>query len=62
MLNMMREMTVLLTEQALFASVVRPLADKVPRGGIHHTVMFDSKLRWALSLRMAMKSDALTNA
>src|ERR1039457_3772194 len=62
MLGMGCEMTVLLTEQAVFASVIRPAADQVPRGGIHHAPGFDSKLRKALSLRIAMQSDALTNA
>src|ERR1035441_6220072 len=62
MLDMVCEMTVLLTEQAVFASVVRPAADQVPCRGIHHAPGFDSKLRRALNLRIAMKSDALTNA
>lgn len=43
-LDMVREVAVFLTEQAVFAPVVRRLADQVPRGGIHHTG-FDSKWR-----------------
>ena len=38
MLDVVREMAVLLAEQAVFARVAGPLVDQVPRSGIHHTM------------------------
>jgi hypothetical protein len=35
MLDVVRQLAVLLTQQAILATVVSPAADKVPRGGIH---------------------------
>jgi hypothetical protein len=35
MLNVVRQLAVLLTQQAIFTTVIRPAADKVPCGGIH---------------------------
>jgi len=35
MLNVVRQLAVLLTQQAILATVIRPAPDKVPRGGIH---------------------------
>ena len=52
MLNVVSGATVVLMEQAVFASAVRPLTDKVPRSGIRHPAWFDSKLRRAFSLSM----------
>src|ERR1017187_4107928 len=62
MLDVVSKMAEFLTKQAVFESVVRALADQVPRGGIHQEPSFDSRLRRAFSLRIAMKSEALTNA
>src|SRR3989442_3982594 len=55
-------MVALLGEQEVLTVVVRPPADKVPRGGIDHPGWFDSRFRRALNLRIVMKSDALINA
>ena len=58
MLDMVYEIAVLLTEQAVFATVVRSPADQGPCLGIGQVRRFDSKLRRALSLRIVTKFDA----
>jgi hypothetical protein len=35
MLNVVRQLAVLLPQQAVLATVIRSALDKVPRGGIH---------------------------
>ena len=38
MFNVVRELAVILGQQAIFAAVIRPAPDKVPRGGIHRYI------------------------
>lgn len=56
------KMAVLLLEQAILAPIPRPLADQIPHLGVCHGWEFGVSLRWALSLRIAMKSAALIRA
>jgi hypothetical protein len=61
-LNVVREITVLLLEQTVFAAIPGSLTDQVPQFGVGHGWVFEVSLRWALSFRIAMKSAALIRA
>jgi hypothetical protein len=47
--NVVGELAVSLMEQAVFAALARPCADKLPRGGVHHEAPLGARRRRAFN-------------
>ena len=60
--DVVRKVAVLLSQQAVLATILSPHPDQISRLEIGHWFAFAVSLRCALSLRMAIKSAALIRA